>query len=121
MIRVLDTNAALYLLQGKLAEPLEDAEYAVSVITELELLCFPDITEEEETLIKRFLADVKVVGITDDVKDSAIRLRRRHKLPLPDAIICATAFVLDAVLVTNDAKVAKVVDVNCIGLELRNG
>lgn len=121
MKRVLDTNAALYLLQGKLARPLEDAEYSVSVITELELLCFSDMSAEEDVHIQAFLSDVSIVGITDDVKDATIRLRRQYKLALPDAIICATASVLDAELVSNDAKMARIPEVNCVALELKNG
>jgi len=38
---VLDTNAVLYLLAGHLAEPLPQADFYVSVITEIELLSYP--------------------------------------------------------------------------------
>lgn len=37
---VLDTNAALYFLAGRLAQALPQAEFYVSVITEMELLSF---------------------------------------------------------------------------------
>ena len=35
---VLDTNAVLYFLAGRLAEPLPQADFYVSVITEIESL-----------------------------------------------------------------------------------
>ena len=38
MTGLLDTNVALYLLGGRLAEPLPTGSYGVSVITEMELL-----------------------------------------------------------------------------------
>ncbi len=38
---VLDTNAVLYFLGGRLAEPLPQANFYVSVITEIELLSYP--------------------------------------------------------------------------------
>ena len=38
VVRVLDTNIVLYMLRGDLAAPLPPLDYAVSVITELELL-----------------------------------------------------------------------------------
>jgi predicted nucleic acid-binding protein len=38
MTGLLDTNVALYLLGGRLAEPLPSGSYGVSVITEMELL-----------------------------------------------------------------------------------
>ena len=37
VIRLLDTNAVLYLLGGQLAESLPAGEYVVPVITEMEL------------------------------------------------------------------------------------
>ena len=45
MRRLLDTNAALYLLDGRLAMPLEAGPYYVSVVSEMELLSYPDLTE----------------------------------------------------------------------------
>jgi hypothetical protein len=45
---VLDTNAVLYLLDGRLAQPLPAGDYFISVISELELLAYPNITEEEK-------------------------------------------------------------------------
>jgi len=50
--KVLDTNAVLYLLGGKLAEALPAARYFVSVITEIELLSYPLLDAEEESQIK---------------------------------------------------------------------
>lgn len=35
---VLETNAVLYFLTGRLAEPLPEADFYASVITEIELL-----------------------------------------------------------------------------------
>ncbi len=39
--RVLDTNAILYLLGGKLAGTLPVGEYFISLISEMELLSYP--------------------------------------------------------------------------------
>ena len=38
---VLDTNAVLYFLAGRLVEPIPQADFYVSVITEIELLSYP--------------------------------------------------------------------------------
>jgi predicted nucleic acid-binding protein len=92
---VLDTNAALYFLGGRLEHPLPEGNYVVSVITELELLAYPDISPEEEVEIRSFLNDVQIEGLTDSIKSSAIDLRRRFRLRLPDAIIAATALSKD--------------------------
>ena len=54
---VIDTNIALYLLDGDeiLKEYLEDKVFYLSSITELELLGFEGITEAEEMAIEFFL------------------------------------------------------------------
>jgi len=51
---VLDTNAVLYFLAGRLAEPLPQANFFVSVITEIELLSYPLLKMEDEAEIRSF-------------------------------------------------------------------
>jgi len=102
--RVLDTNAILYLLGGKLAEPLPACQYFVSVISEIELLSYPHMNESAQSGIEGFLSEITIIGLSEHVKKLAIRLRREHQLKLPDAIVAATALSLGATLVTNDAK-----------------
>jgi predicted nucleic acid-binding protein len=53
--RLLDTNVALYLLGGRLADPLRPAEYHVSVVTEMELLSYAGLDEASEQRIRDFL------------------------------------------------------------------
>ena len=47
--RVLDTNAILYLLGSKLAQPLPAGQYFISVISEMELLCYPLLEASAQT------------------------------------------------------------------------
>jgi predicted nucleic acid-binding protein len=49
---LLDTNVALYLLGGRLAETLPPGDYGISVITEMELLAYPTLTVEEENHVR---------------------------------------------------------------------
>lgn len=51
---ILDTNIVLYLLRGDLADPLCPGRYYVSVITEMELLSFPDLDDAAEAAIEDF-------------------------------------------------------------------
>jgi hypothetical protein len=53
------------------------------------------------------------------VKESAILLRRRHRLTIPDAIIAATAQSLDSELLTNDAKLLAIPDITSRSLALK--
>jgi predicted nucleic acid-binding protein len=112
---VLDTNIILYHLGGRLREPLPAGEYFISAISELELLSYPEMTRQELEGIQRFLACVSVVELDTAVKAAAISRRRDRRLKLPDAIVVATADVLGAVLLTNDARLGLVE-----GLEVRS-
>lgn len=117
---VLDTNAVLYFLGGRLAEPLPDANYFVSVITEIELLSFPALTSEDEAEITSFLNDVTIVDLKFEIKKTAIDLRRQYRLKLPDALIVATAYCLKAQLFTNDVKLSNVAGISVQSLSLTN-
>ena len=99
---LLDTNVALYLLGGRLAVPLPEGEYGVSVITEMELLSWPSLTQEEEIRVNAFLSTVTLCDLTPGIRTRAVRLRRDERLKLPDAIILATARVHGLLLVTRN-------------------
>ena len=113
MTGLLDTNVALYLLGGKLAAPFPPGEYGVSVITEMELLAWPSLTDEEEERVNAFLSTVTLCDLTPAIRARAVRLRREERLKLPDAIVCATALEHDVELWTNDARLATVSGLAC--------
>ena len=116
---VLDTNVVLYLLRGDLTQPLDPADYYVSVITEMELLSFPGLDRAGEAAIEEFLGAVTVVDLTPEIRRAAIALRARHGLKLPDAIIAATAQVLQAKLLTNDEALLRIEGLPAQSLALR--
>lgn len=101
---VLDTNVILYFLGGRLADSFPSGTYAISVISELELLAYPGLTSAEEQRIRAFLADVSATDLTQSVKHHAVNLRKQFGLKLPDAIVAATALALGATLLTNDQR-----------------
>ena len=107
---LLDTNIILYLLGGDetIAELLDKKEVYISVITEMELLSFSEISKEEEQVIKDFIKECKVVLINSEIKNEAVYLRRKYKTKLPDAIIIATALYLNLPLVTADSDFKKI-------------
>ncbi len=114
---VLDTNVILYLLSGSdIKEKLKSKTLFISVITELELLSYPLIKEKEEKGISLFLTKVNIVDLIPDIKTKSILLRRKYRLSLPDAIICATAWHFDIGFVTNDKKLFKINEINSIEL-----
>ena len=64
MTGLLDTNVALYLLGGRLAEPLPSGSYGLSVISEMELLAWPSLTPEEEQKVREFLSQLVICELT---------------------------------------------------------
>ena len=120
MRRVLDTNAILYLLGGKVAQGLPAGEYLISVISEIELLSYPLLETSAQSKIQDFLSEVTIVELTREVKNLAISLRREHQVKLPDAIVAATALSVGAVLVTNDVKLLHVPGLSCQQLDLKS-
>lgn len=108
---LLDTNIALYLLGGRLIKPLPLGDFYMSIISEMELLSYPSLSRDEALRIQDFLSQVTLVGLGDDVKTMAIALRKKYRLKLPDAIICATASVSNAILLSNDIQLGKVTEI----------
>ncbi len=106
---VLDTNAVLYLLGGKIIPTdVPDGDFYVSVVTELELLSYPKLSIAEEQTVRKFLNEINVVELSLEVKNETISLHKRYSLKLPDSIIAATAILMNASLVTRDKKLIKI-------------
>jgi predicted nucleic acid-binding protein len=110
----LDTNAIITWTDHNIRSPLEcgfpaETLFFASVITEMELLACPNLRADDEQVIRAFLQDVTVIPLADSIKDEATAIRRSGKPcpKLPDAIIAATAVLLGATLVTDDAKLLK--------------
>ena len=115
---ILDTNAVIYLQNGQLAEPLADEHYGISIITEIELLSFPGLSDKDEKLLRKFFQEIAVLPLDEDVKQHTVSLRRRCRMKMPDAIICATAIAHDAVLLTNDKQLLNIAELRSMPLQL---
>src|SRR5438067_12589073 len=94
MTGLLDTNVALYLLGGQLAEPLPAGSYGESVITEMELLAWPSLTTEEEKKVREFLSQLAICELTPAIRGRAVQLSKQQLLKLPVAIVCPSSMVV---------------------------
>ena len=106
---LVDTNVLIGFLGGHAwateflrDSAIEESQILVSVVTRMELLGFPEITDEEELKIRELLGRLRAVSIDEQTEAVAISIRRRTGLKLPDALIAATAITRDAALVTAD-------------------
>ncbi len=107
---LLDTNFILGMLKRTpevlevlRAKRLTSDQCAYSAITRMELLGFPGITSTEEQLIRSTLDRFKYLGISFEIEEAVIGIRRTRRAKLPDALIAATALCHDMELLTLDA------------------
>lgn len=112
----LDTNIILYFLEGKsdIVEIISECDLIISFITELELLSFKTLADEEEQAIKGFVNSCQLISINKDIKKLTVELKRRYQLKLPDAIIAATAYSLNIPLLTADRQFQQVEELEVV-------
>jgi predicted nucleic acid-binding protein len=114
-----DTNCFIYLLDDHpLISSLAKENWAHSYITEIELLSKSTITPQIDLLIRSMLLTSFKVNHTQNISEIAIGFRRKYNIKLPDAIIAATAQLLNIPLLTTDKGFAKIKDFNCFILDL---
>jgi predicted nucleic acid-binding protein len=108
---LLDTNVVIGLAKGPgTARDLLDGSgamptsSAISQISRIELFSLPSLTDDEISRLEAVIRPFAVLMITDAVEQAATKLRRQHKLKLPDAVIAATALVHGLTLLTLDAR-----------------
>lgn len=98
-VAVLDSNWVIGIAKGDVAAPT----YAVvSAISRAEVLGFPNISTEEESILHQVLSQVNLVSIDDQVIDTAIQIRRKVGGKTVDVLIAATVLVLELPLLTRD-------------------
>ena len=117
---MLDTNVILYLLNGDntVADLINGKQIYVSFITELELLGYQEITEEEHQRINEFLAECTIININKQIKERTIQIRQHQKIKLPDSIIAATSHYLNIPLISLDSDFKNVEGISVIVYEM---
>jgi predicted nucleic acid-binding protein len=103
---LIDTNTVIDYLNNKLPEfssnLIDEQEILISVITRMELLAWPSATQEQIILLEDFINSSFILNLEEDIILKGIEIRKQYKLKLPDAIIAATAAVLDLTLLTRN-------------------
>lgn len=116
---VFDTNIFLYFFSGnkELLKVASGAMIFYSIITEIELLSFKNLTAKEERMIRDFLETCTRVNLTEEIAQETIQTRKKNKLKTSDAIILATVSKLQLPLITADKSLYKVAGKNAILFE----
>ena len=104
---LLDTNTIIDYLGGKFysnaknnLDKIIDEEINISVINKIELLSFSKV---EQNLLD-FVNESNVYKLDEDIVGQTIKIRKEHRIKLPDAIIAATALLFNFTLITNNTK-----------------
>jgi predicted nucleic acid-binding protein len=110
---ILDSNAIIAIISGHeiAIELTQNCNLYISFITELEVLSYPKIIEQEKKILRSFLNECIIIDINTEIKKNCIELRSKYHLKLPDAIIAATAKYLDLPLITADKVFNKINEV----------
>ena len=117
---VVDTSLIINLFNGinEVQELIAGRSLFVSIITEIEVLSFPNITANDSKLLKDFLSECYIIDIESAIKDITINIRSHYKVKLPDAVIAATAMYFDLPLFTMDKGFNKITDLQAVILSL---
>ena len=117
---LIDTNIALYLLNGdkSISEILDNRNIYVSFITELELLGYPYLENEDISIIGEFLKNCIIVDLNQMIKKITISIKQQYKIKLPDAIIAATSYYLNIPLLSADKVFDKINELQYIKYEI---
>ncbi len=103
---LVDTNILIYHFNGddKASEFLEkeSGNYAISFVTFIELLSFPNLTDDLSKQIRSFLDDLEVITIDELIIENCIKNRKHRKIKLADNIILSTAQARQMALVTRN-------------------
>jgi len=104
-MRLLDSNIIIYATDPEnewLRIWLEAEPFAISQISQIEVLGYHQITPEEITDLREFICSSNVLPIGDEAADKAIALRQQRKMSLADSIVAATALENDCELVSRN-------------------
>ncbi|MDR0737446.1 MAG: type II toxin-antitoxin system VapC family toxin [Prevotellaceae bacterium] len=86
----------------------------ISVITVIEALSWHSSEKKYETVIKDFIDNSNVLGLSQKVVERCVQIRRSKKIKTPDAIIAATAIENGLTLISSDNDFTNIPDLALI-------
>ncbi len=108
---LIDTNILIYYLENQIptdkierVEEVLENSFAISVISEIELLSYASLDSADLNTIKTFLAEAEIFPVDATIVEQVAEIRRKHKIKLPDAIIGATAKIQSRTLLSRNTK-----------------
>ncbi|GEO09973.1 type II toxin-antitoxin system VapC family toxin [Segetibacter aerophilus] len=105
---LIDTNTAIdylaQLLPPSASQLIEAMEVNISIVTRIELLCWPNATDNDTDMLLGFISSCTVINLSEPVVEKTIEIRKKYRLKLGDAIVAATALLNRLDLYTRNVK-----------------
>lgn len=115
---LVDTNFLIFVSQeNEIVSAFLDYNIGVSYISEMELLGVFSISKIQKDAMQKILDQCYILDSTTEIKKTAISLKQKYKIKLPDAIIAATAIHYNLPFVTADADFKTIKELKLIFLE----
>ena len=107
---VVDTNIFINLGTENLGidKILQNKKIYLSILSEIEILGYHKISESDASFFLSVLSMCNIIDLSQTIKLKSIEIKRKYNLKTPDAIIAATAIILDKPLFTFDKGFAKI-------------
>lgn len=108
---LIDTNIVSHYLSASMTkdaidfmDDVVDAIPNISIISQIELLCWNTADKKQYNKVSDFVRDSNVRNISPEIVENCVKIRKGRKIKTPDAIIAATAITYGYILVTNNEK-----------------
>src|SRR3989338_3155874 len=102
---LLDTNIILlHMREGFLDTVTIDAQFAISVITEAEVLRYSGLSQTDLHELDMVLSTLRIINVNSTIARCAAALGRTRVTKLPDLLIAATALELAIPLITKNLR-----------------
>ena len=75
-----------------------------SAISRIEVLGFPNLSEQEEASVRTLLNEFDEISVSNAVVERTIQIRKSVRIKIPDALIAASAETAQAIVVTRNTK-----------------
>ncbi len=98
---LLDTDVLIDHLRGHRRLNLRDPDHAISVVTRCELFAALNV---DEPALRQTLSVLEEIAVDRTIAESAGRVRRAAGIPVPDALIAATALEHEMAVMTRNRR-----------------
>jgi len=95
----------------------EGRAFIISSVTTAEVLSLKTLSPEAIEKVKIYLQTLVSIPFDDVLADIAAEFRRTYNLELPDAVIAATATMLELPLVNQDRQFKKIKEITVMNYE----